>query len=131
MDFALVYVVKKGVFQFLDFWRHWYLDGSRAFRVHAVSFFSNVEQSFSFRLTIHHFFEPLYKDYTILGRILGVIFRSGMLLFGSLFCAVVAILFLITYAAWLLMPVTVLLYAIIEFFSPGYTTMHVFEKMGF
>lgn len=59
-------------------------------------------------MTLKHLFEPLYKDYTIMGRILGPIFRLGRVLVGLVIYIVAGAIFLIFYLFWLLLPLALL-----------------------
>lgn len=58
----------------------------------------------AWRETIRHFFEPLYKDYSIIGRFLGVIFRTGRLLVGTVIYVIVFFFVAAAYLIWLLIP---------------------------
>ena len=42
-----------------------------------------ADQSFAVAITLRHFFEPLYKDYSIVGRVLGIVFRSARVVIGG------------------------------------------------
>jgi len=110
MDFALVYVVQRFFYRFFNFFHHWYVDGSRAFWHRFVSTLLDVDQTVALRITLRYFTQPLYKDYTIIGRILGVIFRSGRIFLGLIFYAFIVAGFLIAYLAWLAVPLVIIFY---------------------
>lgn len=108
MNFAPVYLVVRFFLLIGDFLHHWYIDGSRRLADFFVSSFEKLDQTLAIRITIKYFFQPLYKDFTILGRILGVIFRSGRILIGLVIYLVVAGVFLAVYLAYvLLLPVLI------------------------
>lgn len=108
MNFAPVYLVVRFFILIGDFLHHWYIDGSRRLADFFVSSFEKLDQTLAIRITIKYFFQPLYKDFTILGRILGVIFRSGRILIGLVIYLVVAGVFLAVYLAYvLLLPVLI------------------------
>lgn len=112
MDFSLGYLVQRFFFRVIDFFHHWYTDGSRLFSHRFFTLLGDLDQTIALRLTLKHFFEPLFKDYTIVGRVLGVIFRLGRVLLGFIIYPVVGFLFLFFYALWLVIPPFIALYAL-------------------
>ncbi len=70
-----------------------------------------ADRSFALAITLRHFFEPLYKDYSIIGRILGIVFRSARIVIGGVFYLVLAFVFAIVYLIWLAIPAVILIYA--------------------
>jgi len=114
MDFSLIYIANRVLYRIGDFFHHWYIDGSRRF-IHAfISKLEELDKAFAFRVTIKHFFEPLYKDYSIVGRILGIVFRLGRIAVGGVTYAFISVVFLAAYIAWLLIPVAIVVYAFIN-----------------
>jgi hypothetical protein len=111
MDFSFVYLVQRFFIRFIDFFHHWYVDGSRAFGKHFMSALSTADRSFAVAITARHFFEPLYKDYSIIGRILGVVFRSGRIAIGAVAYLFLAIIFACAYVIWLAIPAVIIFYA--------------------
>lgn len=108
MNFALVYIVQRFVYRIVDFFHHWYVDGSRNAFHYFISALEEVDRAMAIKITLRHFFEPLYKDYTIVGRILGVVFRSGRVLIGGLVYGLLTTIFLAIYIVWLLIPLLIL-----------------------
>lgn len=111
MQFSLIYVIHRFLYRLVDFFHNWYVHGSRNFTHWFVSTLESVDRTVALKVTLRHFFEPLYKDYTIVGRILGIVFRSGRVLIGFVVYAVLTVVFLFIYAAWLTLPPAVLYYA--------------------
>ena len=70
-----------------------------------------ADQSFAVAITLRHFFEPLYKDYSVIGRILGIVFRAARVAIGGIFYILIALLFAIIYLVWLAIPAVILFYA--------------------
>jgi len=108
MSFAPLYLLNRLLFRISDFFHHWYVDGSRALLHRFVSFFENLDQTFALYITLRYFWKPLYGDYTIVGRILGFIFRSLRLLLGGAIYLCLAFLMLAIYLAWLALPFAIL-----------------------
>ena len=112
MDFSVVYLARRLLYRFLDFFHHWYVDGSRAFGRRFMATLTAADQSLAVAITLRHFSEPLYKDYSIIGRILGVIFRSVRVLIGGVFYLILALLFAVAYLVWLAIPAVIIFYAV-------------------
>lgn len=112
MNFAFVYLVHRAVYRVGDFFHHWYIDASRYFAHGFITFLEGLDKTFAVRITLRYFFQPLYKDYTIVGRILGVVFRTWRLLLGILVYVFFGALFLIFYAVWFLVP-PIIIYAFV------------------
>lgn len=108
--FALGYLIHRFFYRILDFFHHWYVDGSRTIAHHFISTLEEIDKSFALVITLRYFFQPLYKDYSVIGRILGVIFRTGRIVIGVLVYVVVTAFFLVFYLAWIALPAAVLFY---------------------
>ena len=117
MNFALFYLIRRAIYRILDFFHHWYVDGSRVLVHKFVSVLEGADKSIAIRLTVRYFFQPLYKDYTVVGRILGVIFRSGRILIGGVFYLFLGLVFAAVYLVWVLIPPAVIFLAATNFHS--------------
>ena len=67
-----------------------------------------ADRSFAVAITLRHFFEPLYKDYSIIGRILGIVFRSARVAIGAMFYLILALVFVVAYLIWLAIPAVII-----------------------
>jgi len=112
MDFAPVYLIQRFFYRLLDFFHHWYVDGARAIGNKFILTLEAADQSFAVKITLRHFFEPLYKDYSIIGRILGVIFRTGRVLLGGIIYLFITIVFALVFAVWFAIPAAILWYVV-------------------
>jgi len=68
----------------------------------AVSFLESLDKTLALQVTLRYIFEPLYQDRTILGYILGFIFRSGRVVLASIIYVLVIVVFLAVYLGWML-----------------------------
>jgi hypothetical protein len=112
MDFSVVYLVRRLWYRFLDFFHHWYIDGSRAIGRRFLATLTTADRSFAVAITLRHFFEPLYKDYSAIGRILGVVFRSVRVAIGAVCYLILALMFAVVYIIWLAIPAITIFYAL-------------------
>lgn len=111
MDFSVVYLAHRFAYRFTDFFRHWYIDGSRAFGRRFMATLTTADQSFAVAITLRHFFEPLYKDYTLIGRVMGIVFRAIRVAIGAVCYLILALVFAAVYLAWIAIPAAILFYA--------------------
>ena len=70
----------------------------------------NLDKTFAITLNLRYFFAPLYKDYSIMGRILGIIFRTIRIIIGTIIYFFISILFLGIVLFWIfLLPLILIL----------------------
>lgn len=105
--FAL-YLAERFLYRVVEFFHHWYIDASRHVLHILFSLLGNLDATFAVHITARHFFEPLYKDYSPVGRIVGIVFRSLRILIGSVVYIGIGLVFLILYIAWLLTPILII-----------------------
>lgn len=110
MNFAVVYLAVRFFYRIFDFFHHWYVDGTKRLGHYTANFFERLDKNLALTITVRYFFEPLYKDYTFIGRILGIIFRSGRVALGVVLYAVLGLLFLFVYLVWWGLPLALILY---------------------
>jgi hypothetical protein len=111
-DFALGYLIHRFFYRIFDFFRHWYMGGSRIIAHTFISTLENMDRSFAVKITLQHFFEPLYKDYSVIGRILGVVFRSFRIVFGAVVYVAITVFFAVAYVVWILTLPTLIFFSI-------------------
>jgi hypothetical protein len=110
MDFAPAYLLQRFFYRIGEFFRNWYVDGSRAIGNRFMLALAVADQSFAIKVTLRHFFEPLYKDYSAVGRVMGVIFRAGRILLGAAIYIAITLAFAAVFIIWLAIPVAILWY---------------------
>lgn len=111
MDFAPIYLLQRFFYRIVDFFHHWYVDGSREIGRRFIGALENADRSLAIKITIRYFFQPLYKDYSLVGRVLGIIFRTGRILIGFAVYVTILALFALFYLAWLAVPALAIFYA--------------------
>ena len=115
MNFALVYIVNRFFHRLLEFFHHWYIDGSRNLGHRFLNFFEQLDQTFALKVTLKYFFHPLYGDYSIVGRILGFVFRSGRIALALVVYGILIPIFGAVYLLWLALPILIFFNAFINF----------------
>ena len=74
---------------------------------HALNLLESLERTFAFHVTLRHFFEPLYQDRTILGHVLGFVFRTVRLAGGAVIYFLVICAAVVLYLGWAAFPVVI------------------------
>ena len=110
--FAPIYLIDRFFYRIFDFFRHWYVNGSRKIAHVFILSLENIDRSLAIKITLRHFFEPLYKDYSVIGRLLGIIFRLGRVVVGLVTYVVVMVCFLCVYLAWIAIPPVLIFFSI-------------------
>jgi hypothetical protein len=110
---SLVYIVIRAVSSVVAFFRHWYLGGFFAFVHRCVLVITSLDQTFALRVTMRNLFKPLYQDYTMLGIILGFVFRPLRLIAGGIVYAVIVLVFVALYAVWAAIPLFLIVKTIV------------------
>ena len=83
--FSLFYLIKQFFFRIFSFLRHWYIDGFVFVWHKLLGALERLDRFFAIKITMRHWLEPLYQDKTVLGYILGFIFRTLRVLFVRMF----------------------------------------------
>lgn len=113
MTSALVYLANRFSYRFLAFFRHWYLESLGVMTEFFNRLLWRLDQTLALKVTIRHFFEPLYQDRTFLGYVLGFFFRSARVLVASIIYLFIIALAVLIYLFWAAAPV----YAIFRLFQ--------------
>lgn len=106
------YLIHRFFYRIADFFHHWYVDGSRVIAHRFISTLEELDQTLAVAITLRYFFQPLYKDYSVIGRILGVVFRTGRILIGGAIYLVIALMFSAFYVFWIAVPAAIVLLAL-------------------
>lgn len=117
MDFAPVYLLNRALFRTTDFFHHWYVDGSRFIFHFFISLLARLDGFLALGVTARYFFHPLYGDYSVFGRILGVVFRTLRISLAIFVYGVLSVVFVLAYSLWLAAPFAVIFFSIGAFSS--------------
>jgi len=108
---ALLYAGRRVTYRLVEFFRHWYVKSARIYSNFVLDRLARLDYVFAWKITARHLFDPLYRDYSIVGYVLGFFFRGARLIvasviYGGLFAAALG-----GYVAWLLIPPLLLVLA--------------------
>ncbi len=108
MSFSLVYLGHQFFYRIYDFLRHWYVGGFLSIARRTLAILESLDRTFALKITVRYFLRPLYQDYSILGYILGFIFRTGRLMAGGIVYSAIIALALAIYLFWASLPIYVI-----------------------
>lgn len=92
----------------------WYFIGSKGFWSGVANFIKTTDRNFGVIANIYNWTSPLYGDYSYAGKIMGPIFRTLRIVFGSIFYLSVIIFSLFLYAVWLALPAVIAIMIILN-----------------
>ncbi len=101
---AFIYLGERFLYRIMEFLRHWYVKSGRVYSNFILNKLTQIDEVLAWRITLNHLFEPLYKDYSIIGYVLGFLFRLLRLCVASIVYLVVFAIALSGYVLWLLIP---------------------------
>jgi len=94
--------------EIICFFRRWYLERSEWFWSAMFSFLAILDKNFAVAINARLWLQPLYGDYSPVGRILGPILRTIRIIFGSSVYAAVFVFAGLIWIAWLLFIPTII-----------------------
>lgn len=103
-DFAISYLIERFFYRLFEFIRHWYFKSFLKYSDFVINILERLDRIFALRVTLKNFFQPLYQDYSLLGYILGFIFRTSRILISILVYGLILIVALVLYIVWFLIP---------------------------
>ena len=112
MNLSVVYLFKRLVFRVFEFLRHWYVRSARIYSDFILTRFERLDRRFAWKVTLKNLFQPLYKDYTIIGYVIGFLFRSVRLIIAGVVYIIFFLLAIFIYIVWLMIPIILFLSAI-------------------
>lgn len=112
MFIAISYLIDRLFYRFAQFFVHWYGHSFFIIGGWAVKILERLDRFFAVKINARHFLDPLYQDYTFLGRILGLILRSLRIISGTAVYTGIIAIFVLIYLAWAAIPALLFLNSI-------------------
>jgi len=104
-NLLVIYLIELFFHRLKEFLRHWYVKSFRIYSNRVVSFLEQLDRFFALKITLRHLFHPLYQDYSLIGYILGFIFRIIRVVGAVVFYGIVIVMAVLVYLFWLIIPV--------------------------
>ncbi len=101
---AVIYLIQRFFYRIWEFLTHWYVGGYFAIGGKFLNILEYLDQTLALRITLRYFFQPLYRDYSFIGYLIGIPVRAvrtfiGLIAYGAVIAAGVAV-----YLAWAAVP---------------------------
>lgn len=106
---ALVYLIRRFFFRIVEFLRHWYVKSFKIYSNFVFDQLQKMDRTLAWRVNVRYLFQPLYKDYSIIGYVLGFILRISRLLGISAIYLVIFLFVIAVYVVWLMIPIAIIL----------------------
>lgn len=108
MEYTPIYLLNRAGYRLWQFISHWYVGGFLYVSHRALEILRTLDKSLALKVTLRHWLKPMYQDYTILGFVLGFLFRTiriilGVIIYGATLAVVAA-----GYVIWALIPAYVI-----------------------
>lgn len=101
---VVIYLINRFFFRIWMFFKHWYKDGSKKFFHTLVGLLEYFDRFFAIEITFRHIFEPLYQDKSLIGYVMGFLFRMARIILASIVYLAVVLVFVVLYLVWLAIP---------------------------
>ncbi len=105
MESASAYLFRRFFYRIIEFLRHWYVESVRIYFNFVLNQLQAIDYSFAWKITLKNLFKPLYKDYSVIGYVLGFIFRVLRLFVSTIIYGFIFVFAAAVYVAWLALPV--------------------------
>lgn len=112
----LIYLLNRLIFRAKEFLRHWYIKSFFVYVHFIVSQLEKIDRFLAFKITLRHLFQPLYQDHSIIGYILGFIFRSIRLCMGAIIYLTIFTVAVAIYIVWLAIPILIIYQILINIY---------------
>lgn len=109
------YLVFRSVVNIREFLWHWYVGSFLKISHHTLNILESLDRDFAVMVNLRNLRKPMYQDSSILGHILGFIFRVARISSGFLVYAFVIAIIGVFYIAWLALPPFFLYQAFINY----------------
>ena len=98
------YLARRFIHRVFEFLEHWYWGSFRVAGGKFIDLLKDWDRFFALKITVRYWLQPLYQDRTLIGYILGPIFRTGRIVVGASVYLVAGAIAMLFYLLWLLIP---------------------------
>jgi len=104
MKYAPVYIFLRVFYRFIEFWKWWYVRIFLSAARSTLYLLERLDRGFAVKINFYHILQPLYQDYSIVGRIIGPFFRIIRVIIGVLIYATIITVVAVLYLVWAMIP---------------------------
>ncbi len=103
-NFVILNIIYQFFFRIWQFFKRWYWNGFFSFWKMLINILSSLDYTFAVKITLRYWSKPLYQDRSIIGYVLGFIFRTGRILIGSIIYFIIFLIWLCLLIIWFSIP---------------------------
>ena len=104
-NFILVYLFSAAINRVKFFLKDWYPDTFFKFWDFLLKILRRLDKKLAIKVTIRHWLEPLYQDKTIVGYVLGFIFRTARIILAAIIYFIISVIIMFAYLIWAALPI--------------------------
>lgn len=90
--------------EIINFFSFWYLQSSKNFWRKEISFIKQIERDLGMIVNLKLIYQPIFGDYSYMGRVIGPVFRISRVLIGLLIILTSIIIVVTIYLIWIILP---------------------------
>ncbi|MDD4761445.1 MAG: hypothetical protein PHZ25_00235 [Candidatus Pacebacteria bacterium] len=104
-----VFIIQSFFLRFFLFFKHWYYDGFFFSIRKIISILTFFDSFFALKITALNLFQPLFQDYSIIGRLISFPFRIILLFSGFLLYITIISCAIFLFLLWSSFPLLIIL----------------------
>ena len=104
MSFSLVYLANRFLYRVTEFLRHWYINAIFIISHKTTNLLERLDRRLALKITLRNWLRPLYQDYTFIGYVLGIVFRTLRIMAGIMIYLIVIAAAIAFYFVWAATP---------------------------
>ena len=101
---AVIYLIQRFFYRIWRFLVNWYVGGYFSIGGKFLNILEYLDQTLALRITLRYFFQPLYRDYSFIGYMIGIPVRTVRTLVGLVAYGAVIAVGVAAYCAWAAIP---------------------------
>ncbi|HOD96709.1 MAG: hypothetical protein WC579_01710 [Candidatus Paceibacterota bacterium] len=109
--FFIFYLIALAFNRIKLFLKHWYSNSFIKFWNFFIQTLRNLDRTFAIKITARHWLDPLYQDRTVVGYILGFIFRTLRIAIAAVLYLAIFIVVMFGYLIWAATPILLIVRA--------------------
>lgn len=110
-------ILEELISDIVIFFRNWYFNTSKKFWTGTLNQFYDFEKTLALRINLHYWLVPLYQDYSIVGYLIGVPFRTFRIFLALIFYLIYFSIALIIWLIWVSIPILIIFKIFYEILS--------------
>jgi len=114
MELSLVYLVSRFFYRIYRFIYNWYIGSWLWFYHSLMTFYESLDRTWAFNVTLRSLFKPMYQDRSVIGYVLGFVFRFFRLLIGGVIYLFLFLIMFSLYLIWAVMPIYIIYWGVVN-----------------